>query len=56
MEVPWLRVKSELQLPAYTTVTVTCDLSCILPQLQILNSLSEARDQTRILTETASGH
>ena len=36
MEVPRLGVKSELQLPAYTTATATLDLSCIwdlLPQL-----------------------
>ena len=29
MEVPRLGVESELQLPAYTTVTATCDLSGI---------------------------
>ena len=52
MEVPRLGVKLELQLPAYTTATGTQDLSCIcdlhhsLGQRQILNPLSEARDQT----------
>ena len=61
MEVPRLGVKSELQLPAYTTATVTLDLSpmCnlhyILWQHQILNPLSEARDRTRILEDTMSG-
>ena len=30
MEVPRLRVESELQLPAYTTATAMWDLSCIL--------------------------
>ena len=58
MEVPRLGVKSELQLPAYTTATATPDPSpvCDLPhssgQRRILNSLSEARDQTRVLTDT----
>ena len=43
---------------AYVTVTATLDPSCIcnlhhsLCQLQILNTLSKARDQTHILTET----
>ena len=43
MEVPRLGVKSELQLPAYTTATVTpdlspiCNLHYILWQHQILN-------------------
>ena len=49
MEVPRLRVESELQLSAYTTATATPDLSYIYDlhhnsqQLQILNPLSEAR-------------
>ena len=49
MEVPRLGVKSELQLPAYTTATATWDLSHICDlhhrsrQCQILNTLSEAR-------------
>ena len=52
MEVPSLTVKSELQLPAYTTVTATPDLSPVFDlhhssQLRlILNPLSEARDRT----------
>ena len=59
MEVPELGVKLELQLPALATVTATLDLSPIydlhhsLQQHQILNPLNEARDQTRILTETS---
>ena len=52
MEVPRLGVKSELQLPAYTTATATWDLSCIcdlhpsLLQRRILNPLSDTRDRT----------
>ena len=48
-------VKSELQLPAYTTATAMLGLSCICnlyhssQQCQILNPLSEARDRTRNL-------
>ena len=55
MEVPRLGVKSELQLPAYTTATATQDASlfCNLyhnsRQRQILNPLSKARDQTQNL-------
>ena len=61
VEVPRLGVKSELQLPAYTTARATQDLShifelhCSLQQRQILNLLSEARDSAHILTETRSG-
>ena len=50
MEVPRLRVESELQLPAYTIVTAMqdpshiCDLCHSSGQIQILNSLSKARD------------
>ena len=61
MEVPGLGVKLELQLQAFTTVTITWDPSCISnlhlssEQCQILNPLSEDRDQTRILTDTMSG-
>ena len=55
MEVPSLGVKSELQVPAYTTTTVKPDPSCILhhslEQCQMLNSLSKARDQTHILMD-----
>ena len=61
MKVPRLGVKWELQLPAYTTATATQDPSpvCNLHhspwQHQILKPLSEARDQTPILTDTMSG-
>ena len=59
MEGPRLGVKLELQLPAYVTVTAMLDLSCIWDlhhssaQRQILNPLSEARDQTRIPMDTS---
>ena len=59
MEVPRLGVKSELQLPGYTTATATPDLSHIcnlhhsLQQCWILNLLSKARDQTCILMDTS---
>ena len=59
MEVPRLRVESELQLPAYTTATATpdpsgvCDLHRSSWQWQILNPLSEARDQPRIPTDAS---
>ena len=59
MEVPRLKVKLELQLLAYTTVTEMWDLSrvcnphCSSQQHQILNPLSEAKDQTRILMNTS---
>ena len=52
MEVPRLEVQSELQLPAYTTATVTLDASCACnlyhssQQHQNLNPLNEARDRT----------
>ena len=55
MEVPRLGVQSEPQLPAYTTATATPDTSHIYNlhhsswQLQILNSLSKARDWTHNL-------
>ena len=58
MEVPRLGVKSELLLSAYTTATATWDLSliCDLPhssgQHGVLNPVSEAKDGTRILTDT----
>ena len=61
-EVPRLQVELELQLWSYaTTTTAAPDLSCIcnlcqsLWQHWILNPLSEARNQTCILTETTSG-
>ena len=52
MEAPRLRVKSELQLPAYVTVTATQDLSHICNLYHChsnagsLNPLSKARDRT----------
>ena len=55
MEVPRLGVKLELQLLAYTIATATqdlirvCNLHHRSRQHQILNLLSEARDQSRIL-------
>ena len=58
MEVPKVELESELQLPAYVTAIETqdpsllCDLCCTL-QHQILNPLSEARDQIRILVDTS---
>ena len=56
MEVPWQGVKSELQLPAYTTATASWDLSCIFnlhhsSRWRILNPLREARDQTHVLMD-----
>ena len=62
MEVPRLGVKSELQLPAYTTVTATPDLSHVCDlhhsswQYQILSPLSEARDQTCVFMDTSRVH
>ena len=55
MEVPRLGVKTELQVPAYTIATATPDpnLHHSLQQCWILNPLSEARDQTRILRDTS---
>ena len=59
MEVPRLGVKSELQLPAYTTATATrgpsrvCNLYHSSRQCQILNPLGESRDRTRILMDTS---
>ena len=50
-----------LKLQAYTIVMTTpdlssiCELCCSLWQHQILNPLSEARDQTCILRDTMSG-
>ena len=59
MEVPMQGVQSELQLPTYTAATATPDLSHICDlhhssqQRQILDPLSEARDQTHILKDTS---
>ena len=53
MEAPRLEVESELQLLAYTAAMAMPDPSCIcnlhhsFPQHQILNPLSEARDQPK---------
>ena len=61
MEIPWLGVEPELQLQAYATATATPDPSCIcdlhhsLWPDQILSPLSNAKDQTHILTETITG-
>ena len=51
MEALGLGVKSELQLPAYTTVAATPDPGQICNIRRILNSLSEVRDQTHILRD-----
>ena len=62
MKVPRLGVKSELQLPDYTTATATWDPSLICnlhhgsQQWQILNLLSEARDITHVLMDTSWVH
>ena len=59
MEAPRLGVESELQLPAYTTATATSDPSRICDpyhsswQCQILNPLSEVKDQTCKLMNTS---
>ena len=59
MEVPRLRVQLELHLPAYITATATralshiCDLHHSSQQHQILNPLSEARDQAHILMDAS---
>ena len=61
MEVPGLRVKSELQLLAYATAIAMPDASlifelhCSFRQHLILNQLSEARDQTHIPMDTMLG-
>ena len=59
MEVPRLGVQSELQLPTYTTAAAApdpspvCDLHPSSWRHQMLNPLSEARDQTHILLDTS---
>ena len=52
MEVPRLGVESELQLPAHATATAMQDLHHSSRQRQILNPLSKASDQTRVLVDT----
>ena len=62
MEVSRLGVKSELQLLACATGIAMSDPSHICNlhhnsrQRRILNPLSEARDQTRILMDTSQAH
>ena len=62
MEVARLGVKSELQLLAYATATVTRDLSLICDlhhsswHCWILNPLSKARDGTCVLTDASQIH
>ena len=62
MEVPRLGVKSELQLPAYTTVMAMLDLSRIFnlhhssQHRQILNPLNQARDRTLVLMSPSRVH
>ena len=57
MEVPRLGVQLELQPPACAIATrdlsCVCDLQHSSQQHQILNPLSEARDQTRVLMDTS---
>ena len=61
VEVSRLGVESELQRPAYATATAMLDPSCLynlyhsLQQHRILNTLSEARDQTWFLMDTMLG-
>ena len=62
MEVPRLAVELELQLLAYATATATLDLSLIFGlhhsarQRKILNPLSEAGAQTRVLMDPSQVH
>ena len=62
MEVPRLGVKLELQLLAYTTATAmpypsrVCNLRHGSRQRGILNPLSKARDQARVLMDTSWVH
>ena len=61
-EFPRLGVESELQLPAYATATAMwdpshiCNLHHSSRQGQILNPMSKARDQTRILMHISRVH
>ena len=58
-QVPRSGVELELQLPVYTTAMATSEPKCIyhlqhsLWRCQILNPLNEARDWTRLLTDTS---
>ena len=62
VDVPSLGVKLELQLSVYTTATAMWDLSCFYDlhnnsqQQWILNPLSGARDQTRVLMDISQVH
>ena len=56
MEVPSLEVESEPQLPVYTTATWDLSCDCDLHHSQILNPLSQARDQTHKLVDTIQVH
>ena len=60
MAIPRLGVELELQLPAYATAmrdpSHICDLHHNSQQCQILNPLSEARDQTHILMDPSQIH
>ena len=62
MEVPRLGAELELQLLTYTTAMATWDLSesetlhLSSWQCQIFNTLSEAKDQTRILMDAGWIH
>ena len=62
MKVPRLGVESELQLPAYAAATAMWDPSCICDlhrsswQCQILDPLSQARDQTCVLMDSRWVH
>ena len=62
VEVPRLGAELELQLPTYTMATAMLALSCVCNlhhssrQQQILNPLSEARDQTHNLMVTSQIH
>ena len=62
MEVPRPGVQWELQLTAYTTAAAmpdpsrVCDLHHSSRQCQILNPMSEARDQTHILMDSCQVH
>ena len=57
MEIPWLGVKSKLQLPAYTiempNPSHVCSLHSSSWKCWILNPLSESRDRTCILMDTS---